>query len=182
MRSADLAWGGQYQWRREGEYHMYNPDTVHKLQYSTRTNNYELFKKFSAAANETEQKLCTLRGLLDFKFAAEPLPLDEVEPVEAIVTRFATGAMSFGSISAEAHETLAIAMNRLGGKSNTGGGGEDPARYIRDANGDSRNSAVKQVASGRFRSHQRIFGQREGTTDQDGPRSQTGGRRTASRV
>ena len=150
VRSADLEWGGQYQWRREGEYHMYNPDTVHKLQYSTSTNNYELFKKFSAAANETEQKLCTLRGLLDFKFADEPLPLDEVEPVEAIVTRFATGAMSFGSISAEAHETLAIAMNRLGGKSNTGEGGEDPARYIRDANGDSRSSAVKQVASGRF--------------------------------
>ena len=150
VRSADLEWGGQYQWRREGEYHMYNPDTVHKLQYSTSTNNYELFKKFTATANETEQKLCTLRGMLEFKLADEPLPLDEVEPVEAIVTRFATGAMSFGSISAEAHETLAIAMNRLGGKSNTGEGGEDPARYIRDANGDSRSSAVKQVASGRF--------------------------------
>ncbi len=150
VRSADLEWGGQYQWRREGEYHMYNPETVHLLQYSTRTNNYKTFKNFSRAANETEHRLCTLRGLLDFRFSDTPIALDEVEPVESIVTRFATGAMSFGSISKEAHETLAIAMNRLGGKSNTGEGGEDPARYVPDANGDSRCSAVKQVASGRF--------------------------------
>ena len=150
VRSADLEWGGQYQWRREGEYHMYNPETIHLLQYATRTNNYKIFKKFSRAANETEKKLCTLRGLLDFKFASTKLSLNEVEPVDSIVTRFATGAMSFGSISKEAHETLAIAMNRLGGKSNTGEGGEDPARYVPDANGDLRKSAIKQVASGRF--------------------------------
>ncbi len=150
VRPADLEWGGQYQWRREGEYHMYNPETIHLLQYSTRTNNYKAFKNFSGAANATEQKLCTLRGLLDFKFAETSLSLDEVEPVDSIVTRFATGAMSFGSISKEAHETLAIAMNRLGAKSNTGEGGEDPSRFVPDANGDSRNSAVKQVASGRF--------------------------------
>jgi glutamate synthase (ferredoxin) len=146
----DLDWGGQYQWRAEGEYHMYNPETVHKLQYSTRTNNYRIFKEYSALMDSTSQKLCTLRGLLDFKYADQPLPMNEIEPVESIMKRFATGAMSFGSISKEAHETLAIAMNRIGGKSNTGEGGEDPARYILDPNGDSRSSAIKQVASGRF--------------------------------
>ena len=150
VRAPVLEWGGQYQWRREGEYHMYNPETIHLLQYSTRTNNYKAFKSFSEAANATDQKLCTLRGMLDFKFAEAPLSLDEVEPVDSIVTRFATGAMSFGSISKEAHETLAIAMNRLGAKSNTGEGGEDPSRYVPDASGDSRSSAIKQVASGRF--------------------------------
>jgi glutamate synthase (ferredoxin) len=150
VRTPDLSWGGFYQWRLEGEYHMYNPETVHLLQYSTRTNSYELFKKFSAASNSTDEKLCTLRGLLDFNRSGEPVPLDEVEPVDVIVKRFATGAMSFGSISKEAHENMAIAMNRLGAKSNTGEGGEDPDRFTRDANGDSRRSAVKQVASGRF--------------------------------
>ena len=146
----ELDWGGQYQWRADGEYHMYNPETVHKLQYSTRTNNYRIFKEYSALMDSTSQKLCTLRGLLDIKFADQPIPLDEVEPVEAIMTRFATGAMSYGSISKEAHETLAIAMNRIGGRSNTGEGGEDPARFVPDPNGDLRNSAIKQVASGRF--------------------------------
>jgi glutamate synthase (NADPH/NADH) large chain len=150
VRTPDLDWGGQYQWRQDGEYHMYNPDTIHKLQYSTRTGNYRIFKEYSAAVNSTSEKLCTLRGLMDLKFADQPIPLEEVEPVESIMKRFATGAMSFGSISKEAHETLAIAMNRIGGRSNTGEGGEDPARYIRDANGDSRNSAIKQVASARF--------------------------------
>ena len=150
VREPDLEWGGQYQWRREGEYHMYNPETVQKLQYSTRRADYGLFKQFSEAVNQTDRKLCTLRGLLDFKFADEPIPLAEVESVDNILIRFATGAMSFGSISREAHETLAIAMNRIGGKSNTGEGGEDPARYVPDENGDSRSSAVKQVASGRF--------------------------------
>ncbi len=150
VRSPDLEWGGQYQWRRDGEYHMYNPDTIHMLQYSARRNDYALFRKFSDAANRTDRRLCTLRGLLDFKFADEPVSIDEVEPVDSIVTRFATGAMSFGSISKEAHETLAIAMNRIGGKSNTGEGGEDPVRYTPDPNGDSRSSAIKQVASGRF--------------------------------
>ena len=150
VRTPDLDWGGQYQWRQEGEYHAYNPDTVHKLQLSTRTNDYALFKEFSAAVNAGSERLCTLRGLLGFKMAGKPLPLDEVESVESIMPRFATGAMSFGSIGKEAHETLAIAMNRIGGKSNTGEGGEDPARFVPDANGDRRSSAIKQVASGRF--------------------------------
>ena len=146
----ELDWGGQYQWRAEGEYHMYNPETVHKLQYSTRANNYRIFKEYSALMDSTSQTLCTLRGLLEFKYADQPVPMDEIEPVESIMKRFATGAMSYGSISKEAHETLAIAMNRIGGKSNTGEGGEDPARFVLDPNGDSRSSAIKQVASGRF--------------------------------
>ena len=150
VKLPDLDWGGQYQWRNDGEYHMYNPDSIHKLQYSTRTNNYRIFKEYSELINSASAKLCTLRGMMDFKYAETPIPLEEVEPVEAIMTRFATGAMSFGSISREAHETLAIAMNRIGGRSNTGEGGEDPARYIPDANGDSRCSAIKQVASARF--------------------------------
>jgi glutamate synthase (ferredoxin) len=129
---------------------MYNPETVHKLQYSTRMNNYRIFKEYTALMDSTSQKMCTLRGLLDLKFADQPIPLDEVEPVESIMKRFATGAMSYGSISKEAHETLAIAMNRIGGRSNTGEGGEDPARFVPDPNGDSRSSAIKQVASGRF--------------------------------
>jgi glutamate synthase (NADPH/NADH) large chain len=150
MRLPDLDWGGQYQWRNDGEYHMYNPDSIHKLQYSTRTNNYKIFKEYTELINAASARLCTLRGLMNLKFAESSIPLDEVEPVESIMKRFATGAMSFGSISKEAHETLAIAMNRIGGRSNTGEGGEDPARYIPDPNGDSRSSAIKQVASARF--------------------------------
>ena len=142
--------GGEYQWRADGERHLFNPQTIHKLQVATRTNKYEVFREYTALVDEQNEAWCTLRGLLDFKLAAEPIPLDEVEPVEEIVKRFKTGAMSYGSISKEAHETLAIAMNRIGGKSNTGEGGEDPARYTLDNNGDSRNSAIKQVASGRF--------------------------------
>jgi glutamate synthase (ferredoxin) len=142
---ADLDWGGHYQWRRDGEYHMLNPETVAKLQHATRANSYALFKEFSRACDDAAGKLATLRGLMEFKYADKPIPLNEVEPVEAIVKRFATGAMSYGSISLEAHEALAIAMNRLGGRSNCGEGGEDPARY-----GTERNSRVKQVASGRF--------------------------------
>src|SRR5215475_8278869 len=111
---------------------MYNPETVHKLQYSTRSNNYKIFKEYSALMDSTSQKLCTLRGLLELKFADQPVPLDEVEPVESIMRRFATEAMSFGSIGKEAHETLAIAMNRIGGRSNTGEGGEDPERFTPD--------------------------------------------------
>ncbi|MCC6457053.1 MAG: glutamate synthase large subunit [Caldilineaceae bacterium] len=145
-----LPTGGEYQWRDEGERHLFNPETIHFLQRAVRTNNYEIFKRYSALVNDQSKAASTLRGLLDFKLAAEPIPLDEVEPVESIVKRFKTGAMSYGSISKEAHEALAIAMNRIGGKSNTGEGGEDPARYVLDANGDSRNSAIKQVASGRF--------------------------------
>jgi glutamate synthase (ferredoxin) len=150
VRLPDIDWGGQYQWRNDGEYHMYNPESIHKLQYSTRSNNYKVFKEYSELINSNSARLCTLRGLMDLKFSDSPIPLDQVEPVESIMKRFATGAMSFGSISREAHETLAIAMNRIGGRSNTGEGGEDPARYIRDENGDSRSSAIKQVASARF--------------------------------
>jgi len=142
--------GGQYQWRRDGEYHLFNPETVHKLQHACRTGSYKTFKEYSQLVNDQSRRLCTLRGLFDLKLAATPIPIDEVEPVDSILKRFKTGAMSYGSISKEAHESLAIAMNRIGGKSNTGEGGEDPARYELDLNGDSRNSAIKQVASGRF--------------------------------
>ncbi len=142
--------GGQYQYRREGEYHLFNPETVHKLQNACRTDNYKVFKEYSELVNNQSRRLCTLRGLFDLKFAEQPIPIEEVEPIEAIMKRFKSGAMSYGSISREAHETLAIAMNRIGGKSNTGEGGEDPARYVLDPNGDSRNSAIKQVASARF--------------------------------
>jgi len=146
----DLPWGGEYQWRRDGEYHLFNPDTVFKLQHATRSGQYTIFKEYTRLVDDQSENLCTLRGLFEFKFAEQPIPLEEVEPVESIVKRFATGAMSYGSISQEAHETLAIAMNRLGARSNTGEGGEDSARYKRDPNGDWRRSAVKQVASGRF--------------------------------
>ena len=146
----DLDEGGEYQWRRDGEFHLFNPDTVFKLQHATRSGQYKVYKEYTQAVNEQTRKRATLRGLFELKLAATPVPIDEVEPAEAIIRRFATGAMSYGSISQEAHETLAIAMNRLGGKSNTGEGGEDPARYIPDANGDSRRSAIKQVASARF--------------------------------
>ena len=142
--------GGDYQWRSDGEYHLYNPDTIYKLQYSCRTGDYSLFKQFTKLVDDQSQKRCTLRGLLELSMAENPIPREEVESVESIVKRFKTGAMSYGSISKEAHEALAIAMNRLGGKSNTGEGGEDPCRFIPDANGDSKCSAIKQVASGRF--------------------------------
>ena len=150
----ELDVGGEYQWRREGEYHLFNPRTVFKLQHATRTKRYEIFKEYTQLVDDQSERLATLRGLLRFRTGIgapfEPVPLEEVEPVEAIVKRFATGAMSYGSISAEAHETLAVAMNRLGGRSNSGEGGEDPSRYLPDPNGDSRRSAVKQVASARF--------------------------------
>jgi glutamate synthase (ferredoxin) len=142
--------GGQYQWRDGGEYHLFNPQTIHKLQIACRLGSYKIFKEYADLINHQAANLCTLRGLLDFKFAANPIPVEEVEPVEEIVKRFKTGAMSYGSISKEAHEALAVAMNRLGGKSNTGEGGEDPDRYVLMPNGDSKNSAIKQVASGRF--------------------------------
>jgi len=145
----DLDVGGQYQWRRRGEYHMYNPETVAKLQHAVRAGNYQMFKQYSSLTNDDSERLCTIRGLLRFR-PGTPIPIDEVEPASEIVKRFKTGAMSLGSISREAHENLAIAMNRIGGKSNTGEGGEDPVRYTRDANGDLRRSAIKQVASGRF--------------------------------
>ncbi len=146
-----LDWGGQYQWRRGGEHHLFNPETVFRLQHATQSGRYEIFRQYTRLVDEQDERLCTLRGLFEFK--ADPshaIPIDEVEPVESIVRRFATGAMSYGSISGEAHETLAVAMNRLGGRSNTGEGGEDPDRYLPMANGDNRRSAIKQVASGRF--------------------------------
>jgi glutamate synthase (NADPH) large chain len=151
FKEQSLTVGGHYQWRREGEYHLFNPETIHKLQHACRTGSYKSFKEYSRLVDDQTRRLCTLRGLMELKSApGGPIPLDEVEPVEEIVKRFKTGAMSYGSISKEAHEALAIAMNRIGGRSNTGEGGEDPARYNVDENGDSRNSRIKQVASGRF--------------------------------
>ncbi len=142
--------GGQYQWRRKGEAHIFSPDVIAKLQHSTRLNSREDFRKFCQLIDDQQKQLLTLRGLLDFKWSDKSIPIEEVESASEIVKRFATGAMSYGSISREAHETLAIAMNRIGGKSNTGEGGEDPVRFQPDANGDRRSSAIKQVASGRF--------------------------------
>ena len=150
VRPQELEAGGEYQWRRDGEYHLFNPDTVFKLQHATRSGQYTIFKEYSRAVDVQNERRATLRGLFRLKPAGAKVPLEDVESVDSIVTRFATGAMSYGSISQEAHETLAIAMNRMGGKSNTGEGGEDPERYIPLANGDSKRSAIKQVASGRF--------------------------------
>ena len=150
----ELEVGGEYQWRREGEYHLFNPDTVFKLQHSTRTGQYEIFKEYTKLVDDQSERLAALRGLLTFRdpkdVGREPVSLEEVEPVGEIVKRFSTGAMSFGSISAEAHETLAIAMNRMGARSNSGEGGEAVSRFEPEANGDWRRSAIKQVASGRF--------------------------------
>ena len=142
--------GGEYQWRREGEPHLFDPETVFRLQHSTRNQRYDVFKQYTSRIDEQSERLMTLRGLFKLKPANTPIDISEVESVESIVKRFSTGAMSYGSISQEAHETLAIAMNRLGGKSNTGEGGEDPERYAPLPNGDSKRSAIKQVASGRF--------------------------------
>jgi glutamate synthase (NADPH/NADH) large chain len=147
----ELEVGGEYQWRREGEAHLFNPETVFRLQHSTRSGRMDIFREYTQMVDDQAGRLMTLRGLFRFKDGVRPpVPLDEVEPVSEIVKRFSTGAMSYGSISAEAHQTLAIAMNRLGAKSNTGEGGEDPDRFTPDANGDLRRSAIKQVASGRF--------------------------------
>ncbi|WP_027020614.1 glutamate synthase large subunit [Corynebacterium sputi] len=146
----DLDLGGEYKWRREGEYHLFNPETIFRLQHATRTGSYEIFKDYANKVDDQTKRLATLRGLMEISNDCPSISLDEVEPVESIVKRFSTGAMSYGSISAEAHETLAIAMNRLGGMSNSGEGGEDPARFDADPNGDWRRSAIKQVASGRF--------------------------------
>ena len=143
--------GGEYQWRREGEPHLFDPETVFALQHATRNKRYDIFKRYTSRVDDQSKRLMTLRGLFDFKTGVRPaISIDEVESRSEIIKRFSTGAMSYGSISAEAHETLAIAMNRLGGKSNTGEGGEDPERYKLEANGDSRRSSIKQVASGRF--------------------------------
>ncbi len=150
VNDSTLEVGGEYQWRKDGEAHLFSPETIHTLQKAVRAGNYDLYRQYATLVNKQDQQHYTLRGLLEFK-ERQPVPIEEVEPVEAIVKRFKTGAMSYGSISQEAHETLAIAMNRLGGKSNTGEGGEDPARYTwKNDKGDSKNSAIKQVASGRF--------------------------------
>lgn len=142
--------GGVYQWKRKGEFHLFNPQTIHLLQHATRHNDYNSFKKYSRLVNDQSQQACTLRSMFQFKAGRKAIPIEEVEPASAIFRRFATGAMSFGSISHEAHSTLAIAMNRIGAKSNTGEGGEDDIRYQPLGNGDSMRSAIKQVASARF--------------------------------
>ncbi len=143
--------GGLYQWRSSGEAHLFTPESVHALQKAVRTNSKSAYQQYAKLINDQSKNLCTLRSLLEFKSGNAPIPLDQVEPAEAIMKRFKTGAMSYGSISKEAHETLAIAMNRIGGKSNTGEGGEDPERFTwTNEKGDSKNSAIKQVASGRF--------------------------------
>lgn len=145
-----LGSGSEYQWRSGEDEHLYNPKTIHTLQHACRTADYELFKRYSRMIDEQAAQHITLRSLLELKKARQPIPLEEVEPIESIMKRFRTGAMSYGSISEEAHESLAIAMNRIGGMSNTGEGGEHPSRFTPDANGDLRRSAIKQVASGRF--------------------------------
>jgi glutamate synthase (NADPH/NADH) large chain len=147
---AILPTGGNYKWRRKGEQHLFNPQTIHLLQNSTRKNDYNTYKQYSKLINEQTNQAFTIRGLFDFNYNRPSVPLEEVEPIENILKRFATGAMSFGSISHEAHSTLAIAMNRIGGKSNTGEGGEDELRYEVLENGDSMRSAIKQIASARF--------------------------------
>jgi glutamate synthase domain-containing protein 2/glutamate synthase domain-containing protein 3 len=146
----ELENGGQYHYRAGGEYHLFNPQTISKLQHAVRSSNYETYQEYSKLIDDQSRQLCTLRGLMKLKKTAHPLPLEKVEPASEIVKRFATGAMSYGSIGKEVHETLAIAMNRIGARSNTGEGGEDEERFARDSNGDWRRSAIKQVASGRF--------------------------------
>ncbi len=145
-----LSVGGQYQWRQDGEHHLFNPKSIHLLQRATRNNDYDIYKQYAEQINDQSERMATLRSLLELKVSDKSIPIDEVEPIEKITRRFKSGAMSYGSISQEAHETLAIAMNRIGGRSNTGEGGEDPARYTPEPNGDSKNSAIKQIASGRF--------------------------------
>src|SRR5690606_37703728 len=145
-----LSEGGIYQWKRRGEAHLFNPQTVHLLQQATRTNDYSVYKQYAKHVNDQSQKMYTLRGIFDFAHHREPIAIEEVESIESIMKRFATGAMSFGSISHEAHNPLAIAMNRIGAKSNTREGGEDDIRYQLLPNGDSMRSAIMQRASGRF--------------------------------
>ena len=149
-KNRDLDRGGYYHWRRDGEFHLMNPEVIALLQHSVRAGDRATFKRYTKQVDDQSRNLCTLRGLFKLKTVAAPIPLDQVESVESLFTRFCTGAMSLGSIATEAHETLAIAMNRIGGRSNTGEGGEDPRRFVADANGDLRRSKIKQIASGRF--------------------------------
>ncbi len=179
--NAELDAGGQYQWRDSGEYHLFNPQTIHKLQTACRLGSEKIYREYAELVNNQAKNLCTLRGLLDFKLAEKPMPIEEVESVESIVKRFKTGAMSYGSISKEAHETLAIAMNRIGGKSNTGEGGEDPARYVLEAERrleKFRDQAGRQRA---FRRDEPLPRQREGTADQDGAGREARRRRRTAR-
>ena len=171
-----LELGGEYQWRREGEYHLFNPETVFKLQHATRAKRYDIFKEYTALVDDQSKQLATLRGLFKFAEDRQPIPIDEVEPVSEIVKRFSTGAMSYGSISAEAHETLAIAMNRLGAKSNTGEGGEDAERLY----DPERRSSIKQVASGRFGVTSEYLDELRRHPDQDGAGRQARRGRTAA--
>ena len=166
----ELEIGGEYQWRREGEYHLFNPDTVFRLQHATRTKRYDIFKQYTTMVDERSRHLATLRGLFELRDGERPpLPIDEVEPISEIVKRFSTGAMSYGSISKEAHQTLAIAMNRLGGKSNTGEGGEDADRYL--ARCERRPAPQRGQAGGigPVRGHERVPRERRRPPDQDGP-------------
>ena len=174
---------GQYQWRNDGELHLFNPQTIHlsaKGLPHQRLQDVQRIHQADRRSVRSASPRCA--DCMDFKYRRKPIPIEEVEPVEAIVKRFKTGAMSYGSISKEAHEALAIAMNRIGGKSNTGEGGEDPARYVLDANGDSHNSAIKQVASGRFGVTSYYLTQAQRAADQDGPRRQAGRRRRIARA
>ena len=160
---------GLFAWRRDGEHHNWNPETISRLQHAVRSGSAETYEEYSRTVNADSARRSALRGLLRFRFPeGDGIPLDEVEPAAEIVKRFSTGAMSLGSISREAHETLAVAMNRLGGKSNTGEGGEDPVRFTPEANGDSRRSAIKQVASGRFGVTVALPRERRRAPDQDG--------------
>ena len=168
-RSRVLPAGGFYQWRRDGEYHMWNPDTIADLQQAARSNDFSSYERFSEHVDNENRRLSTIRGLLEFKASESPIALDEVEPASDIVKRFATGAVSLGSIGKETHEAMAVAMNRIGARSNTGEGGEDYRRYTPDADGSSRNSAMKQVASGRLRRNDKLPLERQRPADQDGP-------------
>ena len=173
-----LPTGGQYQWRTDGEQHLFNPDTLRLLQQSVRTGDYATYKTYTGQIDDQSQKLYTLRGLLAFK-SAEAVPLEEVEPVESIMRRFKSGAMSYGSISLEAHQTLAIAMNRIGGKSNTGEGSEDPERY-RSCQRRLEELRHQACRLGPLRCHERVPREREGAADQDGAGGQAGRRRAAA--
>ena len=176
--SKDLDPGGRYLWRRNGEHHLFNPMTIARLQQAARSGDPSAYEEYARLINDQAKQLGTLRGLLALDESGRaPVPLDEVEPWTDIVKRFKTGAMSYGSISKETHETLAIAMNRLGGKSNTGEGGEDPERYVRHS---EKRSAIKQVASGRFWGDDRLSHERGRDSDQDGAGGQAGGRRAVA--
>ena len=173
--------GGFYQWRADGELHLFNPQTVHALQTACRNNDYKIFKNYSRLINDQSRKHCTLRGLARIEIVRPAHSAGGSGAGGNLLKRFKSGAMSYGSISQEAHESLAIAMNRIGGKSNTGEGGEDPARYIPEANGDSKNSAIKQVASARFGVTSLYLVKAQELANQNGPGRQARRRRPVAR-